>query len=59
VIVSLRIIRAFFGYRCGKLLAPLIREQMAFFEAWSPVRITEDIKAKLLTINPRTRFRGG
>jgi hypothetical protein len=59
VIVSLRTIWAFFGYRCGKMLAPLIREQMTFFEAWSPFRITVNIKDKLLTISPRTRFRRG
>jgi hypothetical protein len=59
VIASLRIIWAFFGYRYGKLLAPLIRDQMAFFEAWPPFRITADLKAGLLRISPRTRFRGG
>jgi hypothetical protein len=61
VIVSLR---AFFWDRCGRtegpqLLAPLLREQMAFFESWPPFHITAEVKAKLLRINPRTRFRGG
>jgi hypothetical protein len=52
VIASLRIIWAFFNCRRRKLLAPLIREQTAFFEPWPPFRITADIKAKLLTISP-------
>jgi hypothetical protein len=54
VIASLRIIWAFFGYRYGKLLAPLIREQMAFFEVWPPFHITAEVKAKLLRISPST-----
>jgi hypothetical protein len=54
VIASLRTIWAFFGYRCGKLLAPFLRKQMAFFQAWPPFRITADIKAKLLRISPAT-----
>jgi hypothetical protein len=33
VTASLRRIWVFFGYRCGKLLCPLIREQMSFFAA--------------------------
>jgi hypothetical protein len=54
VIASLRVIWAFFWYRCGKLLAPLLREQMTFFEAWPPFRITAEVKAKLLRISPAT-----
>jgi hypothetical protein len=54
VIASLRIIWAFFWYRCGKLLAPLLREQTAFFEAWPPFHITADIRATLLRISPAT-----
>jgi hypothetical protein len=52
VIASLRIIWAFFWYRCGKLLAPLIREQMPFFQAWPDFHITGDIREKLLKISP-------
>jgi hypothetical protein len=48
------IIWAFFWYRCGKLLAPLMREQMACFEAWPSFRITAEVKAKLLVISPAT-----
>ena len=54
VIASLRTIWAFFWYRCGKLLAPLLREQMVFFEAWPPFHITAEVKAKLLRISPAT-----
>jgi hypothetical protein len=54
VIESLRVIWAFFWYRCGKLLAPLLREQMAFFESWPPFHITAEVKAKLLRISPAT-----
>ncbi|MDR0590100.1 MAG: transposase, partial [Spirochaetaceae bacterium] len=54
VIASLRTIWAFFWYRCGKLLAPLLRGQMAFFQSWPPFHITEEIKAKLLRISPAT-----
>jgi hypothetical protein len=54
VIASLRVIWAFFWYRCGKLLAPLMREQMVFFEAWAPFHITPAIREKLLKISPAT-----
>jgi hypothetical protein len=54
------------GYRCGRtkgpqLLAPLIRlviDFLASAQDFGPL-ITPDIKAKLMTISPRTRFRGG
>jgi hypothetical protein len=52
VIESLRRIWTFFWYRCGKLLTPLLWEQMPFFEAWPDFAITPDIKAKLLAISP-------
>jgi hypothetical protein len=39
-------------------MAPLIREQLPFFEAWPPFCITADIKAKLLTISPAAIGRG-
>jgi hypothetical protein len=54
VIASLRTIWAFFWYRCGKLLAPLIRDQMPFFQAWPDFGITPDIRKKLLRISPAT-----
>lgn len=54
VIASLRIIWAFFGYKCGKLLAVLLRDQMSFFEGWEPFHITSEIKEKLIKISPST-----
>jgi hypothetical protein len=54
VIASLMDIWAFFWYPCGKLPAPLIREQMPCFEGWRPFHITADIKPRLLTISPAT-----
>jgi len=52
LIAVLRVIWAFFGSMCGKLLAPLLRQQMAFFEGWEPFHITPAIKKKLLAISP-------
>jgi hypothetical protein len=59
VLASLRSIWAFFWYPCGRIegpqiLAPLIREQMPFFEDWKPFRITVTINPSLLTISPAT-----
>jgi hypothetical protein len=54
VSASLRALWAFFWYRCGKLLAPLMREHLAFFEAWPAFHITPGIREKLLTISPAT-----
>ncbi|MDR1308181.1 MAG: transposase [Treponema sp.] len=54
VITSLRTIWAFFWFRCGKLLAPLIRDQMPYFQTWTPFGITPDIREKLLRISPAT-----
>jgi hypothetical protein len=54
VIASLWTIWAFFWFRCGKLLAPLIRDQMSFFQAWPDFAITPDVRKKLLRISPAT-----
>jgi hypothetical protein len=54
VIEALRLIWAFFWYKCGKILAPLMREQMAFLEDWEPFHITAAVKEKLLGISPAT-----
>ncbi|MDR0640090.1 MAG: hypothetical protein LBG27_14545 [Spirochaetaceae bacterium] len=51
-IESRRRIRAFFRRRRGKLPAPLIREQMSFFQAWPDFRITPAIRDKLLKTSP-------
>jgi len=54
VICRLRKIWAFYWYKCGKYLAPIIREQMPFLETHSKpdFRITPEIKEKLLKISP-------
>jgi hypothetical protein len=35
---ALRLIRTFFWYKCGKILAPLMRRQMPYIAAWQPHR---------------------
>jgi len=51
-IIVLRKIWAFFSYRCGKILAPFMREQMRFLE--QPFHITEKEKELLLSVSPST-----
>jgi hypothetical protein len=51
-VTLLRKIWAFFSYRCGKILAPFMREQMGFLE--QPFRITEKDKELLLSVSPST-----
>jgi hypothetical protein len=56
VIVRLRKLWAFYWYKCGKYLAPIIREQMPFLEIHRKPNfyITPPVKEKLLTISPAT-----
>jgi hypothetical protein len=54
VIASLRLIRAFFWYKCGKILAPFMRQQMPYISGWPAFNITPDIAEKLKTISPAT-----
>jgi len=51
-IVVLAKIWAFFWYRCGKILAPFMRQQMQFLE--KPFRITPEVRALLLSVSPAT-----
>jgi len=51
-VTALRKIWAFFSYRCGKILAPFMREQMGFLE--KPFRLTEREKELLLSASPST-----
>jgi hypothetical protein len=51
-VIVLRKIWTFFSYRCGKILAPFMREQMRFLE--QPFHITEKDKELLLSISPST-----
>jgi hypothetical protein len=48
----LRAIWIFFWYRCGKILAPFIREQMRFLEP--AFNITSEVKELLLKVSPAT-----
>jgi hypothetical protein len=54
VIASLRLVRAFFLYKCGKLLAPLMRQQTDYIALWSVFGITPAIREKLMKISPAT-----
>jgi hypothetical protein len=54
VIASLCLIWAFFWYKCGKLLAPLMRQQLPFIALWPTFGITADIREKLMKISPAT-----
>jgi hypothetical protein len=54
VIASLRLIWAFFWYKCGKILAHLMRQQMDYIAQWPAFGVTAAIRAKLLTISPAT-----
>jgi hypothetical protein len=51
-ILALRKIWVFFWYRCGKILAPFIRQHIRFLE--KPFRLTPEIKKLLLTVSPAT-----
>jgi hypothetical protein len=49
---ALRAVWIFFWYRCGKILAPFIREQMQFLQP--AFNITPEIKELLLKVSPAT-----
>jgi len=53
-IEALRRIWLFFGCRCGKLLAPFLREQMKWLIMHKEFGITEHIATQLITISPAT-----
>jgi hypothetical protein len=54
VIEALRQVWQFFWFLCGKLLAPLMREQMPSIAAWTAFGITPEIRKKLMAISPAT-----
>ena len=54
VIGSLRKVWAFFWYKCGKILAPLLRQQIACIASWPAFGITPEIAGKLAGISPAT-----
>ena len=51
-VIVLGKIWAFFWYRCGKILAPFIRQQMEFLEPFFPM--SEEVKKLLLSVSPST-----
>jgi hypothetical protein len=49
---TLRKIWAFFWYRCGKIMAPFLRENMRFMAG--PFRIASEVRELLLKVSPAT-----
>ncbi|MDR2070130.1 MAG: hypothetical protein LBP81_01745 [Treponema sp.] len=54
VIAALRLIWTFFWFKCGKILAPLMGQQMPYIVVWPAFNITPGIAEKLKTISPAT-----
>jgi transposase InsO family protein len=52
VIDCLRLVWTFFWFKCGKILAPLMRRQMPYIARWPAFGITADIAEKLSRISP-------
>ena len=52
VIACLRMVWAFFWFKCGKILAPLMRQQMPFISLWKAFGITPETAEKLTKISP-------
>ena len=54
VVDALRLVWTFFWYKCGKILAPLMRQQMAYIATWPAFGITAETAEKLKKISPAT-----
>jgi len=52
VVRCLRLVWTFFWFKCGKILAPLMRQQMRFIAQWKAFGITEETAEKLIKISP-------
>jgi len=52
VIACLRLVWAFFWYKCGKILAPFMRQQMRHIARWKAFGITKETAEKLIKISP-------
>ena len=52
VISILRLIWTFFWFKCEKILAPLMRQQMPYIERWPAFGITVEVAEKLKKISP-------
>jgi transposase InsO family protein len=54
VIHALRLVWTFFWFKCGKILAPLMRQQMQYIAQWPAFGISGEIAEKLKKISPAT-----
>jgi hypothetical protein len=54
IINCLRLIWTFFWFKCGKILAPLMKQQMHYIAEWKDFGITGEIAEKLKKISPAT-----
>jgi hypothetical protein len=52
VIAAPKPVRAFFQYKCGKILATLMRQQAAYIAGWPTFHITEETAEKLKRASP-------
>jgi transposase InsO family protein len=52
VIAALRQIWEFFWFKCGKILAPFMRQQMAYIVRWPGFNLTAETAEKLKKISP-------
>jgi len=52
VIKVLRLVWTFFWFKCGKILAPLMRQQMPYIAKWPAFGITMETAEKLKKISP-------
>ena len=52
VINCLRLVWTFFWFKCGKILAPLMRQQMPYIAQWPAFGITGETAEKLVRISP-------
>ena len=52
VISCLRLVWTFFWFKCGKILSPLMRQQMSYIAQWPAFGITRQIAEKLIKISP-------
>jgi hypothetical protein len=54
VVAALRMVWVFFWYKCGKILAPLMRRQMKYIAGRPAFHITPETAEKLIRISPAT-----
>jgi hypothetical protein len=57
VIAALRLVRSFFRYKCGKIPAPFMRQQMERIAGWPAFRIAGETAEKLKKTSPATADR--